>query len=326
MAERTIWVDTAKAMGIALVVIGHVLAASGPSYHPIVFSIFLFHMPLFFMLSGVLHRNRGVAQNARRRARALLVPYLAFILLIFVLDMVISKSLGLRPAVGSLSGAIHLLLGGSFATGKYGVLWFTTCLFIVGVLYDVASTQWKPLDGSMLALVAALLAASAAIGLLAPLPNPLGILDVPAAFVVYWFGRLIADNILGKPALAGFVVVALLVGLASTFAGWDMTFDMKSLKFGPPVAGLMLALALSLIFIAVCAQIRQPLLVKGVAFVSEQTLTIMMLHQFTHFTLQEMGIDNVILLIIASFSIPLAIGAMMQMHHRTRRIFLGKSI
>ena len=51
--KRIFWIDWAKAIGISLVVWGH--------FSPIArHEIFLFHMPFFFMISGLLYRQKGL--------------------------------------------------------------------------------------------------------------------------------------------------------------------------------------------------------------------------------------------------------------------------
>ena len=45
--KRLHWIDTLKAIGIMLVFLGH----SGAPFHD---GIYLFHMPLFFIISGFL--------------------------------------------------------------------------------------------------------------------------------------------------------------------------------------------------------------------------------------------------------------------------------
>lgn len=45
------WIDACKGIGILLVVLGHVTDSGGLLNR----SIYLFHMPLFFFLSGYLH-------------------------------------------------------------------------------------------------------------------------------------------------------------------------------------------------------------------------------------------------------------------------------
>ena len=49
MSNRNLLVDVAKGIGIVLVVLGH----SGIEFGH--YLIYMFHMPLFFFLSGMLH-------------------------------------------------------------------------------------------------------------------------------------------------------------------------------------------------------------------------------------------------------------------------------
>jgi len=65
-ASRIAWLDTAKGLGILIVILGHALGGiidmGGKQVHPLFREIFLaiyvFHMPLFFLLSGLLVRRR----------------------------------------------------------------------------------------------------------------------------------------------------------------------------------------------------------------------------------------------------------------------------
>ena len=66
MQERNAWVDYAKAIGIILVVYGHVargvfnagLPMDEDNYLLIDSIIYSFHMPLFFFLSGLYFNTR----------------------------------------------------------------------------------------------------------------------------------------------------------------------------------------------------------------------------------------------------------------------------
>ncbi len=68
--------DVARGIGILLVVLGH-NAVFRESSHGLYEAIYLFHMPLFFFLSGVTFRLTSPGETVRKRARALLVPYFA---------------------------------------------------------------------------------------------------------------------------------------------------------------------------------------------------------------------------------------------------------
>lgn len=54
MRERIKWVDTAKAIGIAAIVLGHTVGES-----PLKTYVYSFHIPLFFFLSGATFRVKG---------------------------------------------------------------------------------------------------------------------------------------------------------------------------------------------------------------------------------------------------------------------------
>ncbi|EHT4942411.1 acyltransferase family protein, partial [Vibrio vulnificus] len=86
MSTRTEWVDYAKAIGIILVVFGHVNrgiydAGFGlpESIHSVVDSvIYSFHMPLFFFLSGLFcmesFRKRGGTGVLKAKIDTLIYP------------------------------------------------------------------------------------------------------------------------------------------------------------------------------------------------------------------------------------------------------------
>lgn len=71
LIEREIWLDYAKSIGIFLVVLGHLPFCGN-------YVISLFHMPLFFILSGYLYKHRPFCEEFVRSTRALLLPYLIY--------------------------------------------------------------------------------------------------------------------------------------------------------------------------------------------------------------------------------------------------------
>ena len=77
MGKRLLWVDYAKAVAIVLMVLGH---AGLPNTGKVSMIIYMFHMPLFFMLSGYFDNSNKL--NAKdffvKSAKTILVPYFAF--------------------------------------------------------------------------------------------------------------------------------------------------------------------------------------------------------------------------------------------------------
>jgi fucose 4-O-acetylase-like acetyltransferase len=90
---RDAWVDYAKAIGILLVVYGHVargLYSAGIPMHAALYErvdsiIYSFHMPLFFFLSGLYFfhslKRRGPAALAANKLDTILYPYLLWSLI-----------------------------------------------------------------------------------------------------------------------------------------------------------------------------------------------------------------------------------------------------
>ncbi|MGG1754302.1 acyltransferase family protein, partial [Bacillus pumilus] len=75
MNKRLEWVDAAKGIGILLVVMAHVPIPD--SFKQFIYS---FHMPLFFLLSGMMFRSssRPALSFIQKKAKSLLLPYLYF--------------------------------------------------------------------------------------------------------------------------------------------------------------------------------------------------------------------------------------------------------
>lgn len=119
--KRNSKVDAAKGILILLVVIGHYKRGMT---HDI---IFLFHMPLFFILSGFLLKKEKLLDTKylKDRALALMIPYGIYLSLDW---LIIRRNF-------SINMIVHLLWGGRALDGVY---WYTTCLitalFLLGFL------------------------------------------------------------------------------------------------------------------------------------------------------------------------------------------------
>ena len=154
MSTRIGWIDTAKGIGIFLVVFGHAL----PQTHIVATILWAFHMPLFFFLSGVTAKAwaPGGGQALMRGLKNLVVPYLFFSLVSICLW---SISKGSAPG----SQPLHLLTDMAYGVAgpqklmDYNVpLWFFTCLVAVRLLFAaiIATCRSKPLQFACTLLVA----------------------------------------------------------------------------------------------------------------------------------------------------------------------------
>lgn len=132
MSQRDITIDIAKGIGIFLVVLGHV-----PIPMWLATPIYIFHMPLFFFLSGMFfHPEEKLAYGIYKKVRTLIVPYLFF------------------AVCGNGSNMLRDLLVYHTAHGKSifsifnaaaSPLWFLICLFgcyLLSRLTSIITRVW----------------------------------------------------------------------------------------------------------------------------------------------------------------------------------------
>lgn len=129
---RESWVDFLKGIAIILVVLGH---CDLPAF--LINTVYLFHMPLFFMISGYLdnsHKENSLWAVVKKKAPRLLWPYLTYGVIV-----ILWKTL---TGIGAEGNFTTLLLKRiiAFVYGNYiwennydyiGTLWFLVGLFCV---------------------------------------------------------------------------------------------------------------------------------------------------------------------------------------------------
>ena len=76
--SRVYWIDSAKGIGVILIVIGHLLYDS--SHELLIKLIYSFHVPLFFIVSGFVYCINDVSkkQFVIKKLRRLIIPFICF--------------------------------------------------------------------------------------------------------------------------------------------------------------------------------------------------------------------------------------------------------
>lgn len=139
MTSRIYWIDALKAMAIILVVIGHTPGIQG--YNNLVKYIYSFHIPLFFLISGVLFGYESVGKTLllflQKQARTLLVPYFVGGLLTYIPWLLIARHFGSYPDLNPAKPLLGMLYGTGSGTWLIhnGALWFLPCLFVTRVIF-----------------------------------------------------------------------------------------------------------------------------------------------------------------------------------------------
>ncbi len=129
--KRLDYFDVAKGIGACLVVLGHLPEAVGVQFRTWIFS---FHMPLFFIISGMLlsykkEVNKNFVDLIKKRARTIIIPYISFSI-IYMAAVLFAYFRNVITAKSILENLWYVL-------SLYGmnVLWFLPALFFGELIF-----------------------------------------------------------------------------------------------------------------------------------------------------------------------------------------------
>ena len=292
--SRMLTIDVARGVGILLVVLGH-NTLFRESSHGLYEAIYLFHMPLFFFLSGVTFRLTSPGDTVRKRARALLVPY-------FMMGAI---GVVLAAQSGDVEGVLSELRGVLYGTGhtiRFVPLWFLPCLFLVSISTAVlmcfarawlqleAFERWRPrlLGGLVvMGLVAGGLVLASGVFARAPFIDatgrPIGlpwsldllpfVLAIFAAGVLFCRTRIIRDCPMPVAVIAGACVV--LAILVESGVSLDLNYRRMTHSLGV-IAGMVAGG--SLVFALSALISRVPAISRVFAYLGSASLVILLFH------------------------------------------------
>lgn len=229
------WIDVCKGIGIVLVVAGHKLKMP----QPIVQFLYLFHMPLFFVLSGYLFKaQRSEWDYAYKKAIHLLVPYAVFFL--SLLPRELFYVLHHHEPIGGL--LLHLAWGGDRTSGDYSVFWFVPCLFLTQQLMNVLLANMR-----MLAVLPVMvISLSASYFLSARFPHfdlPLNAHVVLASSPLFFAGYVMRRYaVLENKWFYCLSIAGVACAVIVLWLGIDISYDMHNGVYGVPFLSFALSL------------------------------------------------------------------------------------
>lgn len=295
--SRIGWIDTLKGIGILTVVAGHIFPNSIARY------LFLFHMPLFFFIGGFLFKpSADWKEYLTKKSFHLLVPYVAFLCLIYVPYEIKEILTGKETIV---KGLVRPLLGGRFLIGWVAVFWYVTCFFLMQqVMNFLVNKVSKKIIGLLMLMS---LVISYAINRFLPhFPGlPWNADVVLAALPIFYMGYLY-KGMQGDPGKYKWVFFVLLAAVAAfTYYYPANTYDMKTGSYGIPFVTLFSALVVVVCLIEIAKLIvKSPDVSKPFNELGTASMVIMYLHQPVQFiALEQFSIVNP----LARFFIALAI-------------------
>ncbi len=287
--ERLDWVDTARGLGIILVVYGHALrghvtsGAYDTAWHADVQDavIYSFHMPLFFFLAGLFVQQslaKGAVVFLREKLISLVYPY--FLWSAISVGLAVLAAGAVNNAMSS--GAILRL----WQTPVYQY-WFLYALVIIQMLALVSRADWR---------ITAVLCFISAVGLGT---GGLGMISIAISFYVYFgLGILIAPYLPAIQGKRGVVTAAALVA-ATGFAASFLIGDLWSGR-GLAVARAVLGITATISVAMLCALWSRWLALLGTA-----SMAIYVLHTIfsagTRIALRAIGFsDNLLALVLGT--------------------------
>jgi len=291
--NRILTLDIAKGLGILLVVLGHnpVFREGAHSFYE---AIYLFHMPLFFFLSGVNFRAGPAFEAGRKRGRTLLVPYFVMGLL----GVLVALVSGPMAALNELGGVIY----GVGHTIRFVPLWFLPCLFMTSMAATFlmsaarAFTPKERLENRQTMLLASLALTSLVIGSLilnsqvfasAPyldaLGRPLGLpwsLDlVPFVLGVFFVGTLAARAPLVYRCPQPWLVLLAAASVLAVLTVYGASLDLNYRRLTHPLAAIA-AMAAGIVMIMALSTLvaRVAWAARLFGYLGSASLIILMIH------------------------------------------------
>ena len=133
--ERDYRLDNAKAIGIFLVVFAHVMSTSTITNY-----IYLFHMPLFFFISGktmaIKEAEMPCIKFLIRKFKTICVPYFSFSLIFYIYWYIVERNIRDKINISTTKVLANIIIAqGNEELFVFNVvLWFLPCLFIAQLI------------------------------------------------------------------------------------------------------------------------------------------------------------------------------------------------
>ncbi|MEH7440205.1 acyltransferase family protein [Neobacillus drentensis] len=308
---RMDWIDMAKGLGMLLVAIGHLL----PEGSNIRMFIYSFHMPLFFVLSGIVYKNTSSSGFFKSR---LFVSYLFFSVTFVIADLLVRVLLLGKYEPSSIIWEVYQTI--SF----YGinVLWFVStiilCKWIMGKLLLIKNKL------AIIGMVGVLFILTGWIGtfytmssesysiirlaLYFPILAILRPLNVLIFYVIGYFSKKYIIQVIQNRNTTGLVAIGVLILIIV----WGLTpycgnVDVHIMTYENIVLALFTGLSGSVAIIFICSFFQKCFtLTAYLRFCGKNSILFMVLHEYlfmsliVNLILSAVHINNIILYIVGT--------------------------
>ncbi|WP_438317384.1 acyltransferase family protein [Sporosarcina sp. FA9] len=335
--QRLSWVDITKGFLMILVVIGHY---PGELDFPLSKYIYWFHMPAFFILSGMFFKpaiEKGLLKSTiHKRFMQLIVPYLFFLIAITIIRYGLQIGSGNLDISWYLDDVWKLVVGGRFARGAYGVFWFVTTLFFAYFIFLWLTKYFSRIKQFiilaffyLIAHLESLLAMRVIDG--GPVEASQSIpmvwnVDVALMAVVYfslgYYMKGIWMNVSRPWLIAGLIGSVTAVSL-----DWlnviDYHLSMKFLRYEHFFFDVFIPLSFTLLLVGTFQIIASKMSLKWLQQIEKHSLSIMYLHIFTDILLNDYFTYGIIGFTAFGLVVPIVTSIFIQKFLPYGKLFLG---
>ena len=318
MSKKHEWIDIVKGIGILSIVIGHI---SDGLLREV---LFLFHVPLFYFLSGYLFRQPNTLTSfVSKKSKTLLIPYISF-LTVFVLLLLLKDWSKTHEINTSL---IHdALFGGQKLAGELSVFWFITSLFLTQVTFALINHFFDK-KSVLLIILALLTLAYATEHFMQNRTFYLAVNTILYSLPFFYAGYIYK----GVSASTIRIINKLCIVYTAVIIFWFSVMpeifyiDIKYSILGMPVISLLLSISLSIIIFIFSQRIRNlGVITKCFSMLGVMSMTIMYLHQPLQITLRHgLGVTHLALLLSITISGCCFIHLFLERFYIGRVFFLG---
>lgn len=316
--NRKKWVDTAKGIGIILVVIGHIYEGLPKDF------IYIFHMPFFFFLSGYLHHadsNKRVFLY--KKVASLIVPYTIYLITLYPFQNPFNFS---DFTVNSFLYYLNdIIYGGIRLINMVGTLWFLPCLFLT---QQISNTLILSCSKGFLYLTILILLVISYVhayeypGFDLPLSTHILAASIPIYLIGYFSHKELnySAHYINLIKLSTILYIAVSVPLIIS-----TPHDMKRNAYGIPFISTLTSLSISAYIFLVSYRLSHFQKLEGIlSKIGKASLTIMILHQPVQLLVKKEVSNNTFIRTLSAIFISYLMHQLFIRFRVTRMLFLGQ--
>lgn len=312
--KRLEYIDVTKGIGIICVVLAHLGIG--------VELFYLFHMPLFFFISGFLFKpNINAKIFTVGKVNSLLIPYILFLMVLYPIQVYFQyKNQTIRDEY-LLGIYTRFILGGRWLSGYVTVFWFITCLFFTQVFYNILSKYLQKVTLNVFILF--LLIFSYINSIFFNIRVPWNLNCILFTIPIFHCGFLYKALKLSNWASILIVIIGT-VGVYLTLIFPEISLDLKNVNYGIPFFSFIVSLSITIILIIIGKCIEKLPLSNIFIQIGESSLIVMYTHQvFNSIFKNYLNVSNFLLIAFLSIFTGWLLYKLMFNFYFTKRYFLG---